>query len=61
MEIGSEIKADVDKGNYIIFVKAYLQWMWSRPEYNTGRRQNKDNDDNEEEAIVIRMDILWDL
>jgi hypothetical protein len=61
MEIGSEIKADVDKGNYTIFVKAYLQWMRSRPEHNVGGRQNKENDDNEEEAIVIRRDILWDL
>ena len=61
MEIGSEIKDDVDEGNYTIFVKAYLRWMRSRPEYNTGGKQNKDNDENEEEPIVIRRDILWDL
>ena len=62
MELGGEIKADVDKGKYTIFVNTYLQcWMQSQAEYNTGGRQNKENDDNKEEAIVIRRDILWDL
>jgi hypothetical protein len=61
MEIGSAIKADVDEGNYTIFLKTYLQWMRSRPEYNNGGKQNKENDDSEEETVVIRRDILWDL
>lgn len=61
MEIGSGIKADVEDGKYAIFVKAYLDWKRSRPEYNTSGKQNKENDGSDGETVVIRRDILWDL